>query len=161
MLCPISPSNSTITTFNPTMTRINVVPVEELCNAHLFAEFRELTRIPNGIASGKMKTEYRDAPLKYTLGTGHVKFFADKLLFLKKRYDALYKELLRRDYDVAYIWPDDLPKYAIWNDYRPTEEALAINRARIKERMPEKAIWGLTSSTRTRIITASTTLWRI
>jgi len=45
------------------MTRINVVPVEELCDQHLFSEHRELTRIPNGIRDGKLKTEYRDAPL--------------------------------------------------------------------------------------------------
>ena len=123
------------------MTRINVVPVEELCNQHLFAEFRELTRIPNSIASGKMQVQYRDAPLKYTLGTGHVKFFADKLLFLKKRYDNLYQELIKRGYSCTYIWPDELPKYSVWLDYVPTEEALEINRARIKERLPVNAKW--------------------
>lgn len=123
------------------MTRINVVPVDELCDQHLFAEFREMTRIPNGIASGKMKTEYRDAPLKYTLGTGHVKFFVDKLKFLKDRYDLLFQELKKRGYNVTYIWPEDLPIYAIHGDYIPTPEALAINRERIQERMPEKARW--------------------
>jgi len=102
------------------MTRINVVPVEELCDQHLFAEFRELTRIPNGIASGKLQ---------------------DKLAFLKKRYCQLHKELLHRSYDVTFIWPDDLPKYAIWNDYVPDDSALWINRERINERMPEKARW--------------------
>lgn len=29
------------------MTRINLVPPEELCDQHLLAEHRELTRIPN------------------------------------------------------------------------------------------------------------------
>ncbi|OYQ73494.1 hypothetical protein B9T20_07170 [Wohlfahrtiimonas sp. G9077] len=31
------------------MTRINVVDVETLCDQHLLAEHRELTRIPNDI----------------------------------------------------------------------------------------------------------------
>lgn len=123
------------------MTHINVVPVEELCDQHLFAEFRELTRIPNGIRDGKMQTEYRDAPLQYTLGAGHVKFFADKLGYLKQRYDQLYKELLYRNYNVTYIWPESLPKYAKHLQYEPTQHALAINRDRIQARMPAKARW--------------------
>ena len=124
------------------MTRINVVPVEELCNKMLFAEFRELTRIPNMLNSGKLQVEYRDAPLEYTLGSGHVKFFCDKLTFLKKRYDTLHQELINRGYSVTSIWPETLPKYAIWNDYTPTEKALQINRERIKERLPSNATWG-------------------
>lgn len=121
------------------MTRINVVPVEELCNQHLFAEFREMTRIPNGLNEGKLKLEYRDAPPEYTLGAGHVKFFVDKLGYLKTRYDQLYEELLRRGYKVTKIWPDTLPKYAKMLDYKPTEQALALNRERIQQRMPAKA----------------------
>ena len=35
------------------MTRINLVPPEELCDQHLLAEHRELTRIPNAVAKGK------------------------------------------------------------------------------------------------------------
>ena len=36
------------------MTRINVVRPEELCDEHLFAEFREMTRIPNKLKAGKL-----------------------------------------------------------------------------------------------------------
>ena len=35
------------------MTRINLVPPTELCDQHLLAEHRELTRIPNAVAKGK------------------------------------------------------------------------------------------------------------
>lgn len=118
------------------MTRINVVPVEELCDKHLFAEFRELTRIPNQIASGKMKVQYSDAPSDYTLGKGHVKFFCDKLGYLKNRYNQLYKELKLRKYNVSYIFPNDLPATALFNNYVPSQKALDLNRARIRERMP-------------------------
>ena len=42
------------------MTRINLVPPEELCDQHLLAEHRELTRIPNAVAKGKyhLKGQY-------------------------------------------------------------------------------------------------------
>lgn len=31
------------------MTRINTIPVQELCDSHILAEIREITRIPNTI----------------------------------------------------------------------------------------------------------------
>ena len=42
------------------MVIVNVVPVHELCDQHLLAEHRELTRIPNGLLSGKLKPFYDD-----------------------------------------------------------------------------------------------------
>ena len=45
------------------MTRINVVPVEELSDAWLIAEYRELPRVLNGNFSIK------DAPNRSKLGT--------------------------------------------------------------------------------------------
>ena len=39
------------------MTRINLVPVEELSNQHLMAEYRELPRIPNAIKSNRAKIQ--------------------------------------------------------------------------------------------------------
>ena len=72
------------------MTRINLVPPEELCDQHLLAEHRELTRIPNAVAKGKY--HLKGQPAEYKLGEGHVRFFFNKLAFLKKRYDALHTE---------------------------------------------------------------------
>ena len=61
------------------MTRINAgIPPAELTNKHLIAEHREIKRIPNCIAKGKYKME--GIPDKFKLGTGHVKFFYNKLL---------------------------------------------------------------------------------
>lgn len=54
------------------MTRINLVPPEELCDQHLLAEHRELTRIPNAVAKGKY--HLKGQPAEYKLGEGHVRF---------------------------------------------------------------------------------------
>jgi deoxyribonuclease (pyrimidine dimer) len=71
------------------MTRINCgIPVEELHPKHLMAEHREIKRIPNCIKKGKFNM--KGQPQEFTLGTGHVKFFYDKLLYLRKRYIQLY-----------------------------------------------------------------------
>lgn len=117
------------------MTRINLVPPQELCDQHLLAEHRELTRIPNNIAKDKYRLQQQ--PADYTLGTGHVRFFYDKLTFLQRRYQALHEECLARGFNVRYIWPTHLPQNtALWQDYHPTANALAANRARLAERLP-------------------------
>ncbi|MFZ7216497.1 pyrimidine dimer DNA glycosylase/endonuclease V [Avibacterium avium] len=120
------------------MTRINVVPPQELCDQHLLAEHRELTRIPNAVAKGKYNLAGQ--PADYKLGEGHVRFFFNKLQFLKNRYDLLHQECKARGFNVQYFWPEDLPQDpSLWQDYQPTENALALNRERIKLRMPKLA----------------------
>ena len=125
------------------MTRINVVPVSELTDQHLLAEHRELTRIPNGILSGKLKVHYDDRPSEYTLGAGHVKFFTDKLNWLRIRYHDLHIECQKRGFKPEYKWPINVfihpDAYAAWVDVTP--EALKINRDRIRERWPKNARW--------------------
>ncbi|MFC2406287.1 MAG: pyrimidine dimer DNA glycosylase/endonuclease V [Cardiobacterium sp.] len=118
------------------MTRINLVPPQELCDQHLLAEHRELTRIPNAVARGRY--HLRGQPADYKLGEGHVRFFFDKLAFLQRRYQMLHEECRARGFNVQNIWPQDLPTDpALWQDYQPTATALATNRARIAERMPK------------------------
>lgn len=122
------------------MTRINVVPVAELCDQHLFAEFRELTRIPNSLVKGRLKVEYSDRPTEYTLGDGHVKFFTNKVGYLYLRYTELFDECRRRGIKANWIWPkesNNLPKEA-WGNYTPTTKAMMVNRARIAENMPAR-----------------------
>lgn len=120
------------------MTRINLVPPSELCDQHLLAEHRELTRIPNAVAKGKFNLQGQ--PTDYKLGEGHVRFFFNKLAFLKRRYDELHLECKARGFNVQYIWPENLPQNAeLWADYQATPEALALNRERIALRLPIKA----------------------
>ncbi|MCW9710947.1 pyrimidine dimer DNA glycosylase/endonuclease V [Avibacterium sp. 21-586] len=118
------------------MTRINVVPPQELCDQHLLAEHRELTRIPNAVAKGKYNLTGQ--PADYKLGEGHVRFFFNKLQFLKNRYDLLHQECKARGFNVQYFWAEDLPQDpSLWQDYQPTENALKLNRERIQLRMPK------------------------
>ena len=73
------------------MTRINVgIPPIELVNKHLLAEHREIKRIPNCVAKGKYNMD--GIPERFKLGKGHVKFFYNKLLYLKKRYIRIIRE---------------------------------------------------------------------
>lgn len=111
------------------MTRINVgIKPSELHYKLLLAEHREITRIPNAIKSGRAKV--KDIPDEFTLGSGHVKFFYNKLGYLKKRYESLYEECVRREFNVtnkvsAFDCPTEL-----MGDYseRPSDRLLLIER---------------------------------
>ena len=134
------------------MTRINVVPPAELCDQQLIAEWRELTRIPNGIVAGKYVIDLEQIPKQYTVrtednpdgGKGHMKFFFNKLKFLYRRYEAIRDELAQRGMPRRSMWPvgefmvwptiDNI----LWNDYEPTPEAMTLNRKRIAEKFPKK-----------------------
>lgn len=122
------------------MTRINVVPVESLSRQHLIAEYREITRLPGNLtASLSRKSKpfsFDEIPTQYVLGTGHVKFFFDKMKYLEQRFQNLVDEMIKRGYNPSYmdstIFRDCSPEF--YKDYEPTPEAIALNVARIKER---------------------------
>jgi len=99
------------------MTRINsgIRPIQ-LIDAHLFAEYRELKRIPNTIKSGR--AIIKDIPKQFTLGTGHVKWFYPRLKYLHQRSDELYVELIRRGYNIEDYSScfENLPSH-LYNDW--------------------------------------------
>lgn len=128
------------------MTRINVVPVKELCNQHLFAEWREMPRLRKYIIKSMNSDIDIVIPEQYKMGQGHVKFFYNKLAYICKRHKELTKELIRREYDLSntesllFLDIPGLPTY--WfNDWIPTETDMEINRERLKERMPKEPRW--------------------
>jgi hypothetical protein len=119
------------------MTRINcAIKPAELSNKHLIAELREIKRIPNHI----LNTENLnlDIPVKFKLGEGHVKFFYNKLGYLYKRYQELYVEAKKRDFDVSdysesFIKAIELRR-DLNNDYVECCEDREILLERLRER---------------------------
>ena len=73
------------------MTRINVLPVEELIDQHLMAEYREIFMIGSALQKSLSSPNWdkKRIPKELTLGTGHVMFFYDKGKYLFKRYDKI------------------------------------------------------------------------
>jgi hypothetical protein len=117
------------------MTRINVgIQPKELTNQHLIAEHREIKRIPNCISKGKYNMD--NIPDRFKLGTGHVKFFYNKLLYLKNRYVKLYNECIVRGFNVQNYnsaW-DNVP-IELMNDYKPTDQDRQIIKERINNKL--------------------------
>lgn len=129
------------------MTRINVVPVEELTNKHLFAEYRELPRAMRRAVlatyKGRQPSDVRIAPA-YILGTGHEIFFIDKCAWLYARWLQLRSELVGRGYNLGEQFQTIVRGRAryirrhgsqFYGNYQPTADAETINRQRIQERL--------------------------
>jgi deoxyribonuclease (pyrimidine dimer) len=119
------------------MTRVNAsVRASELSNSMLFAEYREIKRIPNAIKSNK--AVLKDIPKTFKLQSQHVRFFYNKILYLSKRSDELYQELTRRKYDVENYSDcyKDIPPH-LFNDWQETKEARELLKERINQRLTE------------------------
>lgn len=131
------------------MTRINLVPPQELMDQHLFAEFREIKMIPpslqRSINSRGVEGVLQIIPNEFTLNKGHVTFFYDKGVYLRKRYKLLKKELRKRgiNYNRESVFdPNGIMEADCWsNNYIPTIRALKIIRKRIRLRIAEKPTW--------------------
>ena len=127
------------------MTRINIVHPSELTDQHLVAEYREIFMVGSALQrSLKSKSwDIKSIPKRYTLNTGHVKFFYNKGKYLSNRYDELRTEMKARGMtpDPARVfkreqWPDEL-----WNDWAPRIEDYKIIRQRIAEKIAMKPTW--------------------
>lgn len=130
------------------MTRINIIDPAHLYDQHLVAEYREIFMVPAALKrSLKRKTPIdpdKEIADTFTLNKGHVKFFYDKLLYLKKRYTSLIEEMKRRGMnpDPERTFPD-LDQFPDWTkgDWSPTLEEQKIVLERIQKRVNEKPDW--------------------
>lgn len=118
------------------MTRINLIPVWELSDQHLIAEYRELPRVIKQII------DIKNAPIQYKLGAGHMKWASLHNVFCMKRYYELCKEMEYRGFKVSFP-AKDLEKYMITKrlDYIPNENDIKISRDRIIEKLNMKPDW--------------------
>ena len=129
------------------MTRINVIPVNELTDQHLVAEYREMLMVPASLKRSLGSKNGMDAkriPKQYTLNTGHVYFFYDKGKFLKDRYDSLVNEMKKRGMkpDPERTFPTKVFKdNNLYNSWKVTDRAVQINNERIIERINQKPDW--------------------
>ena len=128
------------------MTRINLVHVHELADQHLMAEYRELPRVFGAVRKhvqdGKRVTDFK-INSTYLLGTGHVTFFYNKLLYLQKRHIDIVNECLRRGMKIQNIETNDISDLpaAFCMDYNPLPHEIDISRSRLIEKLLAKPQW--------------------
>ena len=129
------------------MTRINLVPITELSDQHLVAEYREIFMVgpslQRSLKSPNWNKTKETLPKEFTLNKGHVKFFYNKGKYLYNRYLELVKEMKNRGMRPDPLrkfkreqWPDEL-----FNDWIPSANDLEIIRERIQLRIKQKPNW--------------------
>lgn len=131
------------------MTRVNVIPVQALTDQHLFAEYREITRVfalvKQACDKHPINTVLKKVVPTYRLSTGHVLFFYDKLGFIEKRYFELKDEVLKRGFNITP--KDDIVEFRqiidkqFYNDFIPNKADMAINIERLIEKIHAKPNW--------------------
>lgn len=128
------------------MTRINIVPPEELYDQHLVAEYREMLMVPGSLKrtlSSKVGFRQDKVASTFTLNKGHVYFFFDKGLYLDKRYSSLVEEMKARGMnpDPSRRFPKEVFPSHLYNDWTPSDSELNIARERISLRVSQKPNW--------------------
>jgi len=127
------------------LTRINILPVEELTDQHLMAEYREIFMIGPALQKSLSSPNWykKQIPKRLVLGTGHVKFFYDKGKYLYNRYEQIQKELNKRNFnlDATRVFKVSQFPTDYYNDWKPTDRDRAIIRERIEERIKQKPNW--------------------
>lgn len=120
------------------MTRINLVDPRLLHSKHLLAEYRELPRVFKLVEAAERRGAKLRIPSEYVLGPGHVTFFYNKLAFLTRRFHAIVLECQQRGFNIAHTQvPTVNVHQSWWQEYVPTVQAVELNAARIKDRMPK------------------------
>ena len=132
------------------MTRVNLVPIQELYDQHLMAEYREIPMInaslKRSLISINFNTKKLTIPKEYVLGTGHVKFFYNKGEWLFNRYTLCIEELLARSFNInpksRNIDWDVFKEYNLWkHSWQPTNKDIYLSRQRINEKVAMKPNW--------------------
>lgn len=132
------------------MTRINLVYAKDLADQHLFAEWREIKMIvpaaKKSLLAKPVVKIYENISPRYTLNTGHVTFFYNKLPFLKTRFDELTTECLQRGIDITHFNFNTEDYNFVWDrigqiEWEPTKRDIQVNIDRISQRLNEKPNW--------------------
>jgi deoxyribonuclease (pyrimidine dimer) len=115
------------------MTRINAtIPPKKLCDQHLLGEYKEILRV-NSLAIKSFQRGDKNISNEFTLGTGHVKFFFNKLEYICDRFHLLKVEMEQRGYktNITYERPNAPHLFNMWLG---TESAKRIVIERILDR---------------------------
>lgn len=97
------------------MTRVNVIPVNELSDQWLISEYRELPRCI------KQDIDTSDAPTRYCLGKGHMKWAKKHSIYLFRRYRWICEEMEYRGFTVNY------PAEKFYTDYINTVSGINLS----------------------------------
>lgn len=130
----------------PEMTRINIIDPTLLADQHLVAEYRETTMVPASLKRTLVSARGYSVdriPKRFTLNTGHVTFFYNKLRYLENRYECLVEELMNRGYrpDLTRVMDFTGIPEECFGDWTPSKGEQLIVIDRITTRLRQRRGW--------------------
>lgn len=120
------------------MVRVNLIPVRKLADQHLIAEYREIMMLVGSVKKHPPK-EKDKIPREYNLGKGHINFFKNKLGYLKKRFEAIKKEMKRRGFKPGKSLSLAGCNKSLIKDWRPKPEDIKKIKSRLRARIRLKS----------------------
>lgn len=117
------------------MVRINIINPKYLSDQHLIAEYVEILML---IGHTKKHPQIKNIPRHYCLGKGHITFFKNKLLYLKKRHARLCQEMKKRGFQATKtVSLVGLPR-SLQKDWRPKKQDKQLIKARLISKLKKK-----------------------
>lgn len=120
------------------MVRINLINPKSLTDQHLIAEYDEILML---IAYVKKYPCEENIPEEYCLGKGHMRFFKNKLLYIKKRHELLKKEMIIRGFKARKNVNLKNFKKSLLKDWEPKEKDVILIKKRILQKICLKPRW--------------------
>ena len=120
------------------MVRVNLINPFKLADQHLIAEYDEILMLLGYV---KKYPNQIGIPNQYSLGKGHIKFFKNKLLYLKKRHELLRKEMKKRGFIPKKTINLKLFRKSLRNDWKPAERDFSIIKQRLIEKIRRKPLY--------------------
>lgn len=120
------------------MVRINLIDPAKLADQHLIAEYNESLMLIGYVRKFPAK---KDIPISYTLGKGHIKFFKNKLAYIRDRHESIKKEMIKRRFKPTK--KIDLTGFdsELCQTWKPCAEDIALIKSRLREKIKKKPKW--------------------
>ena len=117
------------------MVRVNLISPSKLSDQHLIAEYNEILML---VGYARKHPELMGIPESYRLGTGHIKFFKNKIGYLKKRHELIKTEMARRNFSAnktVFLKGFGEEYFCEW---KPGKKDFEVIKARISEKIKMK-----------------------
>lgn len=123
------------TSNNSKMVRINLIEPKKLSDQHLIAEYNEILMLVGHL---NKNPSLKEIPETYVLGKGHIKFFKNKLTYLKDRHQKIKNEMKQRNFRTNKSLELKHFSREYFNKFNPSQDDLKIITSRIREKIKLK-----------------------
>ena len=120
------------------MVRINIINPKMLADQHLIAEYLEIMML---VGHTKKHPSINGMPEKYKLGTGHITFFKNKLVYLKERHELIKKEMKKRGFVARKTISFKGINKNLINNWKPEKGDKELIKERLIWKISQKPKW--------------------